>query len=432
VLQITKIYSNTIAATIGLKSGDKIVSINDQEINDQLDFNYHFADDVIEILIQRDNEKIIYEIEKENNQQLGVELQEMKMKACGNNCIFCFVFQNPKGMRKALYFKDEDYRFSFLHGHYVTLTTVKQKELDRIVDQKLSPLYISVHSTEEETRKILLGIKHNDHLLHKIEYLIKGGIELHTQIVLCQGINDGPIFEKTVNDLKQFYPGVRSIAVVPVGLTKHRDTLYPLRLHTISELRDMIRYTNIMRENLRVELGKAFVYLADEFFIKAQQAIPNSEYYDDFYQIENGVGEFRELVDRFNKNFSAMIKRFERPVKLTWVTGTLAADLLEKTIVVKLRTLEKLKLELIAVKNNFYGESIKVSGLLVGGDIYNQLKQRDLGDVVLLPPRLLNHDGLFLDNWTIPQLTERLGTPCHVYKESLNDFVKTVTKILDH
>ena len=429
MIEITEIYSDSIASELDIRCGDKIISVNDQIVNDQIDYRYYLADEKIELLIQRGEKRILFEIDKEYHQDIGLGLESMKMKACGNNCVFCFVYQNPRGMRRALYFKDEDYRFSFLYGHYVTLTRVKQDELQRIVDQQLSPLYISVHATEEKTRKLLLGINRDDHLLEKIDFLIKGNIELHAQIVLCPGLNDGDVFDKTVADLKQFYPGVRSIAVVPVGLTRHRDQLFNLRLHTPAELRNMITYTDKVRQNLQDQLGDSFVYLSDEFFIKAGEVLPQADYYDDFYQIENGVGEFRDMIDQFEFEFEAIPKKFNHKTKITWVTGTLAAGTLDKYIIPKLRKIENLEIDLIPVNNDFYGHSIEISGLLVGQDIYNQLKDRNLGDFVFLPPRILNHDNLLLDDWSVEQLQESLGVIVHVYKEPISQ-ISTVINTL--
>jgi len=430
LLEIIKIQQDSIASEIGLQPGDQVLQINSEDINDQVDFRFYSAEEDIEMLIQRGDEQIIFEIEKDFNEDLGVELQEMKMKACGNNCVFCFVYQNPKGMRKALYFKDEDYRFSFLYGHYVTLTTVKDEELERIVKQQLSPLYISVHSTEDKTRKLLLGINRDDDLLRKIEYLVRGGIELHTQIVLCPELNDGEIFDKTIQDLMKFYPGVRSVAVVPLGLTRHRDGLLKMRLHTLSELDQMITYTDKLRKTIKKELGDSFIYLADEFYIKANISFPDRSYYDDFYQVENGVGEFREFIDRFDEEFNDMPNEIEKATKITWVTGELAAERLAKYIISKLNTIKNLQIELIAVKNEFYGREISVSGLLVGADIYEQLVNRNLGALVLLPPKILNTNGLLLDDWTVPMLEKKLHVPCHVYTEPVSELVNVIKQYI--
>ncbi|MEE9117062.1 MAG: DUF512 domain-containing protein, partial [Calditrichia bacterium] len=365
MIEIKCVNKGSIAGDLGLQVGDQVVSVNNNPIHDEIDFRFYAAEEKIDLLVQREFEQIVFEIEKEHNEDLGIDLADMKMKACGNNCVFCFVYQNPRGMRKALYFKDEDYRFSFLYGHYVTLTTASQTDLDRIVNQQLSPLYISVHATEENIRRLLLGIKRDDHLLEKIDFLVKGNIELHAQIVLCPGINDGKVFDQTVNDLKTYFPGVRSIAIVPVGLTRHRERLYELRLHTVKELQEMIDYTNKLRQKLKTDLGSYYVYLADEFFIKAKTDLPGSDYYDEFYQIENGVGEFRDMIDNFEKNLHLLPSAIKYPCKMSWVTGTLAAENLEKHIISKLNKIKNLEIELIPVKNDFYGHAIEVSGLLV-------------------------------------------------------------------
>ena len=429
MIEIKKVYDRSLASDLGLQAGDRIISVNNHNINDQIDFRFYAAEEKIDLLVQRDSEQVVFEIEKEHDEDVGIELAEMKMKSCGNNCVFCFVHQNPRGMRKALYFKDEDFRFSFLYGHYVTLTTASKTDLERIVKQQLSPLYISVHATDENTRKLLLGIKRDDHLLDKIEFLVRGNIELHAQIVLCPGINDGNIFDKTVNDLKNYFPGVKSIAIVPVGLTRHRERLYNLRLHTFKELRKIIEYTNLYRQKLKKELGNFFIYLSDEFFIKSKTELPDSDYYDEFYQIENGVGEFRDMIDKFKNEMHLLPSGIDQPIKISWVTGTLAAGNLEKYIISELNKIKNLEIEMIPVKNNFYGLSIEVSGLLVGQDIYTQLKDRDLGDYIFLPPRILNHDGLLLDDWSLNQLEKALGKPVHVYKESILDIVGVMRQL---
>lgn len=426
MLRITEIRSGGIADELGLQSGDYVVSINGKEINDRLDYQFYVTEEEIEVRIHHKNEDVIYEIEKDAADDLGLELEDMKLKACGNNCVFCFVYQNPGGMRKALYFKDEDYRFSFMYGHYVTMTTLKQKDLDRIVEQRLSPLYISVHSTEERTRKLLLGIKRDDHLLEKIDFLTGNKIELHAQIVLCPGINDGQIFDRTVSDLKKYYPGIKSIAVVPVGLTRHRDGLMDLRMHTVAELRAMIDYVDRLRNTLKAELGVNFVYLSDEFFIKAGQPMPPAEYYDEFYQIENGVGEFRAMIDEFEEVRATLPEALPQPLNITWVTGRLASGPLEEFIITPLRKIGNLNIDLAEIVNHFYGPAIQVSGLLTGQDIARQLADRELGDLVLLPPRVLNDDGLFLDDWTVDRLESQLDTRCHVFGESLSQFVSVV------
>ncbi len=429
MVKIVDIEPGSIAEELGIKAGDYLISINGHKIRDRLDYRFYQADERLEVLVKQGDKEIIFDIEKDADEALGLEPEEMKLMACGNNCVFCFVYQNPKGMRKTLYFKDEDYRYSFLYGHYVTMTTLKQADLERIVEQRLSPLYISVHSTDSETRKLLLGIKRDDHLLEKIEFLTRNGIELHAQIVLVPGINDGKIFNQTILDLKKYFPEVRSVAVVPLGLTRHRNHLMPLRIHTQRELKEAIQHVNSLREKLREELGVYFVYLSDEFFIKAGERIPPAEYYDEFYQIENGVGEFRDMIDRFNEAYASIPMQIDQPISITWATGTLAHDNLKKHIVEPLTKIKNLEIDLIPVENYFYGPTIGVSGLLVARDFYEQLKDRNLGDVILLPPRVLNEEGVFLDDWTVDDLEQKLGKKCHVYQEEIESFVDVIRNL---
>ena len=420
--------ADSIAEDVGMNANDHIMKVNGYEINDILDFRFYTAERKVEILVKRNHSDIIFDIEKDYNEDIGCEFNDIDIRLCTNKCIFCFVHQNPKNMRKALYLKDEDYRLSFLYGNYITLTNIDESDMSRIVRQKLSPLYISIHATEVDCRKKLLGIRHDDHLNKKITFLVEGGIELHAQIVVCPGINDGSILEKTIEDLAQFYPGVRSVAIVPVGLTKYRDNLFPLRLHTVSELERTIKITNRYREQFVKQLGTGLIYLTDEFFLKTDKPVPAKDYYEDFYQIENGVGEVRNTLENFNSDFTAMPESIPYPYKISWITGILAFNFIKKYIISKLKKIENLEINLIAVKNDFFGHTVSVSGLLNASDIYNQLKNLELGDLVLLPPRVLNHNNLFLDNWSLDKLESKLGVYCHVFTEDFKDLFKVIDK----
>ena len=429
MVEVVNIEANSISEDLGLQIGDKVLKVNGREITDALDYRFHVSAEQVNLLVQRGNEKLIYEIEKEYDDDLGLELEDLEMRSCGNKCIFCFVFQNPKGLRKPLYFKDEDYRFSFLYGHYTTLTNATQADLNRIVEQKLSPLYISVHVTEPKLRKMMLGINFDDHLFEKFDFLINNGIELNCQIVLCPGLNDGLYLEQTINDLRLYYPMVKSIAIVPVGLTKHRKNLYPINpvtkeygLRTITEIDEK-------RKLLRKELGSYFVYLSDEFYIRTNTPIPNNNYYEDFYQLENGVGLSRDLINTFEEEYLKLKNHIFDPAKFSLVTGVLGSQVLEKYFSKKLNELPNLNFEIHPILNQFYGSSITVSGLLVGQDIYNQLRDKSLGDYVILPPRCLNDNGVFLDDWTLQQLEEKLGRKLFVFPGS---FIKLFEEIEEY
>lgn len=426
MVEIINIKPDSIADEIGILAGDKVLRINEREITDALDYRFHIAGEDVELRIQRGNEDLLFEIEKEYDDDLGIELADLELRSCGNKCIFCFVFQNPKGLRKPLYFKDEDYRFSFLYGHYTTLTNATQADLDRIVEQRLSPLYISVHVTEPELRRLMLGINLDDHLLEKIDYLTRNGIELNCQIVLCPELNDGSHLDKTIADLKSFFPMVKSIAIVPVGLTKHRKNLYRINPVTVNYALKTIDKIDEKRELLKKELGSYFVYLSDEFYIRTDSPIPANEYYEDFYQLENGVGLTRDLIERYNAEFPEL-KNGEPPSGcFSLITGVLGGTVLKKYILPELTQLPHLDFNIHTIVNQFYGPSITVSGLLVGQDIYNQLSDKSLDDYVILPPRCLNEDGVFLDDWTLPQLEEKLGKKMFIFPGSFKQLFEEI------
>ena len=417
MIGILDIEKNSIAAELKIKPGSKLISMNHKPVSDLLDYRFYNSGEELELLIEQDGESIIFEVEKEHQEDLGLILEDLKMRKCGNKCVFCFVHQNPKGLRKTLYFKDEDYRFSFLYGHYVTLSNTKQADLDRIVDQRLTPLYISVHATDLDLRKYLLGIKYEDHLLEKIEFLTNNGIELNCQSVLCPELNDAGQLDRTIADLKNFYPGVRSVAIVPVGLTRHRRNLPELKPVTKPYSLALMKSIDQMRLNLKKELGSSFVYLSDEFYIRTGVQIPENRYYEGFFQLENGVGLTRDLIQRFQEELPEIIKMDPR-MKLTLVSAKLGATALRKYFIPGLSQISGLKIKLYQAANYFYGTSIVVAGLLVGCDIYNHLKNKDLGDYIILPPRVLNHDGVFLDDWMVEDLEKKLQRKVFIFPDS--------------
>ncbi len=417
MIEILDIENDSIAQELGIRPGDRLISINGKAVNDMLDYRFHNNGEELEVLIKSGGQTVIFEIEKDVQEDIGLILEDLKMRKCGNKCVFCFVHQNPKGLRKTLYFKDEDYRFSFLYGHYVTLSNAGQEDLERIVEQRLTPMYVSVHATEPEMRRYLLGIKFDDRLMEKIAYLVDNGIELNCQIVLCPGLNDGEQLDRTILDLKQFYPGVRSVAIVPVGLTRHRRNLPLLNPVTQSYSLDTIKLVNSKRRQLRDEIGSSFIYLSDEFYIRTGTEIPGAAYYEGFYQLENGVGLTRDLVDRFRSELPRL-KQSVPPLNFTLVSGKLGAVALRRYILPALGEMKQGHFKLYQVPNYFFGTSIVVAGLLTGGDIYSHLKNKHLGDYIVLPPRVLNHDGVFLDDWTVEQLETKLKRKIVIFPDS--------------
>ncbi len=417
MITIIDIEKSSIADELGIRVGDRLICINGKPVHDALDYRFYSAGEELEVLIEQNGHQIIFEIDKEYQEDIGIVLEDLKMRKCGNKCVFCFVNQNPKGLRKTLYFKDEDYRFSFLYGHYVTLSHVAKNDLKRIIEQRLTPLYVSVHITEPQLRKYILGIKFDDRLLKKIDYLTQNGIEIHCQIVLCPGLNDGKYLYQTITDLKKFYPAVRSIAIVPVGLTKHRKNLPIIKPVTTQYSLPLIDEISNVRENLKKEIGSPFVYLSDEFFIRTNVKLPKNEYYEGFYQLENGVGLTRDLINRMNGEMNRLLKN-ELDVCLTFVSGILGIMALEKYFLPSLKRVPNLRFSLYPITNYFYGDSIEVAGLLVGQDIYDQLKRKELGEYIVLPPRVLNHDSVFLDDWTVERLERKLKRKILVFPDS--------------
>lgn len=421
-MKITTIDKHSIAEQVGLRPGDHLMRINGEPVRDVLDYRFMITDENVELEVKRNGEPTIYEIEKEIDDSLGLNFAPIKIRRCGNDCIFCFVDQNPAGMRSSMYFRDEDFRLSFLSGHYVTLSNISQADLDRIVRQRLTPLFVSVHATEPQVRKLLLGIDFDDRLLEKIEYLTGNGITLNTQIVLCPNLNDGEVLRKTIWDLARYYPSVRSVAIVPVGLTKHREGLTKISPVTPAYARRLLRIADDYGATWKQKLGTHFVYSADEFYIIAGEPLPPAARYDAFDQMENGVGMLRDLQNDFeHRQRLKLPKSLPTPRRVTLVSATLASGFLKEHIMPGLQRIGNFTAQLVTVINRFYGESITVAGLLTGQDIYAALADHDLGDAVILPRSCMNDKNVFLDDWTLASLQEKLGRRVVALK---NDFTQ--------
>ncbi len=420
-MKIALVEPGSIAEEIGIQVGDELLEVNGKRVLDAIDYRFHEGNEEVSLKVSRGREVIIYDIEKDEDDRVGIDFEEMKILSCGNDCVFCFVDQNPKGMRSQLYFRDGDYRLSFMYGNYTTMTNAGPAILKRIIDQRLSPQYISVHVTDYGVRKLLMGLKKDDCILHKIEILHDNGIDMHTQIVLCPGINDSGILEKTVGDLYKFHKHVMSLAIVPVGLTDHRFGLFELKKVDRDYANGLLDIVEGWQKKFRANIGRSFVYPSDEFHIVAGRKIPASRTYDGFPQTENGVGLVRSFIEEFKKQSKKLPAKLPKSRRLIMATATLPSGFMQQEIISRLKTIKGLDVVLEVVPNLLYGDSVTVAGLLSGKCLYSALKDKDCGDMVLLPPDILNADGLFLDDTTVLQLEDQLNVPVMVFDGNWTD-----------
>ena len=409
MLEVLRADPEGTAATLGIRSGDRIISMNGHPIDDVIDYRFHVSEERLSLVVEgRGGKKRTFVLDKDPDDDLGLELEPFRIKRCRNRCIFCFVDQMPAGCRKSLLIKDDDYRASFLHGNYITLGNLNEQEWARIFSQRLSPLYLSVHATEPELRRFILGNRNAPDIMTALRRLAAGGIGMHAQIVLCRGINDGPYLTRTIADLATFFPRMLSIAVVPAGVTRFRKGLHPLTPFTRTAARNVVQLIETLGRGYRKRLGTRLVYPSDEFYIKAGRAVPSPTFYEDFAQIENGVG----MVSQFHEE--ARLVRFPRkvaPTSLVLVTGTSFGPTL-KTMIQKSFRIRGLMVRFVTVQNRFFGPSVTVAGLLTGSDIYHAIRGKRVGDLVLVPANALKEDeDLFLDGMTLAALQKKLAAP---------------------
>ncbi len=432
-LIIGNIRKNSIAETMGLAPGDEVTHICGEKLHDVIDYLYFEARETLSLTVKKKNaDRFEAEIEKEEDESIGIDFEGDglgKNKRCANQCVFCFVDQLPKGMRLSLYFKDDDWRLSFIMGNYVTLTNLTEAEFARILARKVSPLYISVHATEDDVRAGLLGGKKKRAygIMDKLARLREAGIHFNCQAVICRGINDGPVLNKTIADLSRFIPYANSLALVPVGLTRYRKGLAVLRPIDGATAAQVIDLAEAWQEKLLAEYGKRFVFCADEFYIRAKRPFPAAESYEDFSQIEDGVG----MIALFKKEVRDAIVSAEGKgcyQEISIVTGRdaapyirWAADICQKRF--------GTDVHVFPVENRFFGESITVAGLLTGQDIAVQLAGKTLGECVLIPACLLRErKDTFLDDMTLQELSDRIKTRCCVVAPDGYSFVAAFSK----
>ncbi|MFB2973561.1 TIGR03279 family radical SAM protein [Aerosakkonema sp. BLCC-F183] len=415
---ITKVIPNSIASEIGFEAGDRIVSINGDRPRDLIDYKFLCADEFLELEVLDTKGKTHHiEIEKDYDEDLGLEFETALFDGliqCNNRCPFCFIDQQPPGKRKSLYLKDDDYRLSFLYGSYLTLTNLTQKEWNRIEQMRLSPLYVSVHATEPEVRIRLLKNPRAGQILEQLNWFKKRRLQIHAQIVVCPGINDSLHLETTLRDLAKFHkgevPAVASVAVVPVGLTRFRPAEDELTPVTPAKAREVISQVQKLQTELRKKNGTNCVWLADEWFLIAGEELPPESHYEEYPQIDNGVGSIRLFLKKFELLAKDLPPQIYPPRKFTWVVGN-AVELAFQPILQRLNQVEGLQVNMAAFPSKYWGQNITVTGLLTGQDLLENLQGKDLGDGILLPALMLKHgDTKFLDDMTVEELADKLGT----------------------
>ncbi len=430
---IKDIVPGSIAEEMEIEPGDYLVSINDEEIKDILDYKFQIFDEYITLVIEKKNgEEWDLEIEKEANEDLGIIFPEQlieKPRSCANKCIFCFMDQLPDKVRNTLVFKDDDFRLSFITGNYVTLTNSGYKDLDRIIRYHLSPINISVHATDPEVRSMMLNNKTAYKVMEYIKYLTEHDIKINAQIVLCPNINDGKVLDKTIKELSEYAPNLQCIAIVPVGLTKYREGLYPLTVFDKEGASRTIDQINGWQAKFREKYGFNLVYLADEFYVKAEREIPEFKDYDDFPQLGDGIG----MLAYFKKNFDSYLKRF-KPKKVNKVVSIASGKIVYNFMRTRMDELEKkfegLKINLYPIENTFFGPEITVTGLIAGGDLITQLKDKELGEYLILCGDMLKDDAdIFLDDVTLEEVKEKLNIEIKVNNDGGIGIIKDILGI---
>ncbi|MBO4457551.1 MAG: DUF512 domain-containing protein [Butyrivibrio sp.] len=425
---IGKVEEDSIAEELNIEPGDRLLMINDQEIKDIFDYQYLVQDEHLEVLIvKQDGEEWILDIDKEFDEDLGIEFDNGLMdnyRSCSNKCIFCFIDQMPKGMRDTLYFKDDDSRLSFLQGNYVTLTNMSDSDIDRILKYHLSPINVSFQTTNPELRCKMLGNRFAGEALKKVDRLCAPGtgIELNGQIVLCKGVNDGAELERSISDMTKYIPNLQSVSVVPVGLSKFRDGLYPLEPFNGEDACVVIDMIEKWQKKVYDEHGIHFIHASDEWYFLAGRDFPEAERYDGYIQLENGVGMMRLLLDEYGEALNVLTSEHADEIasvkrEISLATGRLVYPCIKQIAERAMDVCPGLKVHVYEIVNEFFGERITVSGLLTGQDIIKQLKDKDLGSMLYLPENLLRSgEDYLLDDYRIGDIEKELGIDIGISK----------------
>lgn len=434
---VTEVFPNSIAEQLEIEVGDVLLKINDNVIEDIFDYQFFMEDEYVEILIRKENgEEWVLEVFKDPDEDLGVKFENGLMseyKSCCNKCIFCFIDQMPKGMRDTLYFKDDDSRLSFLQGNYITLTNMKDKDIERIINYNLGPINISVQTTNKELRCKMLNNRFAGDALDKIEKLYEGGIEMNGQIVLCKGVNDKDELRRSIEDLRKYLPFMRSVSVVPAGLTKFREGLYPLELFTKEDAGEVIDLIESYQKEIYEEYGLHFIHASDEWYILAERDFPDEERYDGYIQLENGVGMMRLLDSEFHEALANLkvSDRYEEALNITktvsMATGKLAYPLIRRLADEIEDNFKGVKINVYEIRNDFFGENITVAGLITGTDLMAQLKGKNLGEKLLLPSTMIRTgEEVFLDDVTLTELENTLQVSVNIVESDGMSFLESV------
>ena len=431
MVKIIGVEPSSAADRAGIRRDDYLISINGREVRDVLDYRFFLAEKTVVLQIHRGPELFDVTIRKGMYDDIGLEFETPlmdKKHSCENKCIFCFIDQLPKGLRKSLYFKDDDSRLSFLHGNYITLTNLKQRDVDRIIEMHISPVNVSVHTTNPELRVKMMKNKRAGEVLDYIRQFAEAGIKLRGQIVLCRGVNDGAELDRTMRDLERYYPGLESVSIVPAGLTAYRENLYPLEPFTRKECEKIIDQVTSFGEECLKKFGTRLFFCADELYVKAGRPLPAYPYWEDFTQIENGVGMMASMVHELEIALD-YISTDDRLTKrsLSIATGEAAYAYICGLVGKIQEVCPMIQCDVYCIKNSFFGGQVTVAGLLTGKDLAEQLKDCILGDELLLPRTILRSEGdLFLCGMTPQELSEELGVPVRFVDNDGAAFVDAV------
>lgn len=440
---IRKVNQGSIGQEMGIEPGDILLAVNDKEIEDVFDYRYMIKDEYIEVLIKKPNgEEWLLEIDKDYDDDLGIEFENDLMsdyRSCSNKCIFCFIDQMPTGMRETLYFKDDDSRLSFLQGNYITLTNMDEKDIDRIVKMQLAPINISVQTTNPKLRCKMLNNRFAGEKLKYLQKFYDGHVEMNGQVVCCKNVNDGDELKRTIKDLSKFLPFMRSVSVVPAGITKFRDGLFPIELFTKEEAENVIDLIESYQPQCYEEYGLHFIHASDEWYITAGRDFPEEERYDGYIQLENGVGMMRLFINEFTEAFDELIKSPEfNELKdsvvrtVTIATGKLAYPTICSFAEQIMSVFPNLRIHVYFIRNNYFGETITVSGLVTGQDLIKQLMEQkerkiDLGDALLIPSNMLRMgEQVFLDDITVQDVEKELGIKVVATESGGREFIDAI------